>query len=224
MIRVSRTLPPRAIRECAAKWTADLLMANSPKERERILSNYRHPSIRGALDSMFHGKCAYCESKITHVSYAHIEHYRPKSKFPKLAFGWENLLLSCPVCNSSQHKGDKFPEADDGGPLLNPCEDAPEEHLSFLFDLHSFTASVYGVSARGQVTEQILGLNRPDLRTYRSGQVKRLAYIAAKARTDSTARRLLDEACADHAEYAAFARRIRADLVPAVSSHVDDNP
>jgi uncharacterized protein (TIGR02646 family) len=170
MIRVSRRSPPRVILEHGRQWTKLLLQAKTAKERKRILLKYGHASIRTALNYIFNGKCAYCESKIAQVSYAHIEHYRPKSKYPQLAFDWDNLLLSCSVCNSSHYKGDKFPGANEGGPLLNPCQDDPEEHLVFVFDRHLFVASIYGASARGRVSEQVLGLNRPDLRTYRSTQ------------------------------------------------------
>ncbi len=164
---------------------------------------------------MFHGKCAYCESKIRHVDYGHIEHFRPKSKpeSRSFAFEWGNLLLSCAVCNGAEHKGDRFPEAAAGGPLVNPCEDLPEEHFEFVFDFRARLATVIGTTVRGKTTEALLGLNRQDLRAYRSQQVMKLCVLSRFAENDPDARTLLEEASQDDAEYAAFAKALVAGHV-----------
>lgn len=208
MIRVTRLSKPAILVEKETEWLNALLRASTPGEKERALTKYRHRQIQEMLDRMFHGKCAYCESKIEHVSDAHIEHYRPKSKFADLTFDWENLLLACGKCNSTAHKGDHFPEANEDGPLLNPCLDAPEAHLRFEYNAVAKLASVYGTTPRGVTTETLLGLNRPDLRAYRSRQVQRLAFIAVRAQTDPEAQQLLTEAQREDAEYAAFAKSL----------------
>ncbi len=221
MIKVQRPAPPRALTRNAARWQTALRDARrrlaaakgSKAAAARALSlaqeKYRHAEVKQALVRVFHGKCAYCESKITHVDYGHIEHYRPKSRFPDLTFEWDNLLLACGICNGAEHKGDCFPEAADNGPLLNPCDDDPVAHLRFHFDPRTGLASVYGRTPRGRTTEQLLGLNRPDLRAFRSQDVKRLAALARFARTDPDAARLLAEARQDDAPYTAFARALR---------------
>ena len=208
MIAVNRSLKPAILREKEADWLAALRRVVTDAEKKRATNKYRHPQIKNALKILFHGKCAYCESKIEHVSDAHIEHYRPKSKYPELTFDWNNLLLACGKCNSARYKGGKFPGADANGPYINPCADDPEEHFQFVYDSKAKIASVYGITARGETTETDLGLNRPDLRTHRSVQIKRLAFIASKAKTDPVAQRLLDEAKQADAEYAAFARTL----------------
>jgi uncharacterized protein (TIGR02646 family) len=160
---------------------------------------------------MFHGKCAYCESKITHTDYGHIEHFRPKRGVngrPDIAFEWNNLLLACGVCNGAEHKSDHFPEADEGGPLINPCEDDPERHFEFHFDLVTRLASVYGKTHRGITTEKLLGLNRTALREYRSTRIRHLIALAQYACADPEAAKLLNEAKQSSAEYAAFARTL----------------
>ena len=90
-------------------------METAPNEavRDRVRNRYRHNQIQSALRKMFRGKCAYCESKIAHLSDPHIDHYRPKSSFPKLTFDWNNLILACGICNSARYKGDKFPDHND---------------------------------------------------------------------------------------------------------------
>jgi uncharacterized protein (TIGR02646 family) len=223
MIRISRDSAPAVLTRYAVKWKTALLNA-----RERLATarredkaaarravalaeeKYRHKQVKATLVNMFHGKCAYCESKITHVDYGHIEHYRPKSRFPDLTFEWTNLLFACCICNGAEHKGDRFPEETDNGPLVNPCDDEPAEHLHFQYDPESKLASVYGLTPRGETTEKLLGLNRHDLRKERSRQALRLAAIARFARNgDPEAARLLEEARQDDAPYAAFARGLR---------------
>jgi len=77
-------------------------------------SVYSQKSVRDALKIMFHGKCAYCESKITSIYNGDIEHFRPKGGYCNdssqpltkpgyywLAAEWENLLFACPFCNQT---------------------------------------------------------------------------------------------------------------------------
>jgi uncharacterized protein (TIGR02646 family) len=208
MIRVYRVSKPAILIRKEAEWRRTLLQAKTNDEQRRAASKYRHRQVREALEAMFHGKCAYCESQIVHVSDAHIEHYRPQSKFPHGTFDWDNLLLACGKCNSARYKGDSFPEVHEGGPLVNPCEDAPDAHLQFHYDAQTKLASVYGKTVRGETSEKLLGLNRGDLRHYRSRQITRLAALARLAAHDAEAQRLLDEARQDRAEYAAFARNL----------------
>ena len=206
MIAVTRALKPAILKQKEQGWLAALRRVVTKTEKENAADRYQHPEIKAALKAMFHSKCAYCESYIEHVSDSHIEHYRPKSKFPDLTFDWENLLLSCGKCNSTKYKGDRFPETSAGGPYINPCTDLPGDHFQFVYDVKAKLASVYGKTERGETTETGLGLNRPDLRTYRSKRLAMLLCLAQYAQTDPEAQHLLDEAKQDDAEYAAFAR------------------
>lgn len=212
MIRVERAPKPAVIEQNQVAWTLALLNAATKKDKTRAENKYRHLAIKRALALMFHGKCAYCESKIRHVDYGHIEHFRPKSKpeFRSLAFEWGNLFLSCAVCNGSEHKGDCFPEAAEGGPLVSPCEDFPEAHFEFIFDPRARLATVVGTTARGKMTETLLGLNRQYLRAYRSRLMMQLCVLSRCAENDPDAELLLEEACRDDAEYTAFARTLVA--------------
>ena len=75
-----------------------------------------------------------------------------------------------------------------------------------MYDPIAKLASVYGKTARGKITERDLGLNRADLRTYRSNQIEKLVCIARFAQIDTEAQKLLDEATWSNAEYVAIAR------------------
>jgi len=167
MIQIKRGTAPSKLSSNQKKWTNEFLNARTKKEQDHALVHYRDPTIKKALIKTFQGKCAYCESKVLHIDYGNIEHFRPKSwaSFKHLAFDWDNLLLSCSVCNGSAYKGTKFPDQSHNGPLLNPCTDNPASHLRFLYDAASGVASVLHKTSRGETSIKCYGLNRPDLRT-----------------------------------------------------------
>lgn len=220
MISIRRTAKPAILVNKEQAWQKALLQAKTKAEKEKALARYNHKEIRDALESLFQGKCAYCESQIKHVSFSHIEHYRPTSKRPDLAFHWENLLLACGRCNQEPYKADNFPEVTEGGPIINPCDDDPDAHFSFHYEPRAQIASVYGITQRGITSESVLGLNRPALRKHRSSSVKVLMYLKVRAASDPVASQLLLEAAQDNAEYAAFARALlKADLSESGGDH-----
>jgi uncharacterized protein (TIGR02646 family) len=112
---------------------------------------YKNPKIKSKLTELFHGKCAYCDTSLIHITAGDIEHFRPKSTYWWwLASDWDNLLFACEKCNRSG-KNDAFPLLNDAKPisqyddpktlaeednklrlLLNPCKENPE--LFFDYD------------------------------------------------------------------------------------------
>ena len=160
MISVARTPEPFALRKNKKSWLRALNAAATPAEVRAAEGKYRNPSVKSALIAMFHGKCAYCESSILHIDYGDIEHFRPKglAAYRKLIFNWDNLLLSCGVCNGSGYKGDRFPGKAKGGPIINPCQEDPSDHLEFIYDAVARVATVVCKTKRGRVTKDLLGL------------------------------------------------------------------
>lgn len=81
---------------------------------------YGHEEVKQALIHIQDYKCCFCESKIGHVSYGDVEHFRPKAGWVQdteaqnrpgyywLAYDWDNLLLSCQLCNQ-RYKKNLFP-------------------------------------------------------------------------------------------------------------------
>jgi 5-methylcytosine-specific restriction endonuclease McrA len=72
---------------------------------------------RWLLDRVFHGKCAYCESKLVVTDYGDADHYRPKARVKAvpdhtgyfwIAYDWRNLIPCCKHCNTGG-KSDSFP-------------------------------------------------------------------------------------------------------------------
>jgi uncharacterized protein (TIGR02646 family) len=158
------------------------------RQRRFEFHAFNNREVKKALTELFHGKCAYCEAKVTATGPVDIEMYRPKGgvvESPEhpgywwLAMVWDNLLASCADCNRVRDhdgvklgKANRFPlddestrafnPSDDLGReaplLLDPCTDFPEEHL--VFDAQG---TVVSDTKRGQTTITVLGLNRPAL-------------------------------------------------------------
>ena len=75
--------------------------------------------IRAALVQDFGTVCGYCEQSCRRPSATHdgrneetIDHFRPRSGFPKLWLDWLNLVYACRRCNKA--KDNKWPAPDDG--------------------------------------------------------------------------------------------------------------
>ena len=80
----------------------------------------------------------------------------------ELTFEWNNLLLSCDICNDIGHKGNRFPLDTNGNPLLLDPTDGvtnPTVHLEFFWDPVTKLASVYGRDERGKTVEEVFDLN-----------------------------------------------------------------
>jgi flagellum-specific peptidoglycan hydrolase FlgJ len=119
----------------------------------------------------------YCEGKFEHNSYSHVEHIKPKAKFPELKFSWDNLGFSCQVCNTN--KGEKYNETT---PFIDPYSENPEDYIVFLL----FYLFPKQGSEQGEYTIKELDLNRPNLIERRKERIDKLnVMINATYRTSS---------------------------------------
>lgn len=112
---VDRLVEPRALSDANSRASRELarnreLLRKSGAQGKAKLrfSLYRDETVRFALESLFFGKCAYCESKYWAMAPVDIEHFRPKGSVDGeeghvgywwLAASWNNLLPSCIDCN-----------------------------------------------------------------------------------------------------------------------------
>jgi len=84
---------------------------------------YSDKDVKDKLIALQYFKCCFCESKIGHISFGDVEHFRPKAGWVQnyerpnvpgyywLAYEWDNLLLSCQLCNQ-RYKKNFFPLLD----------------------------------------------------------------------------------------------------------------
>ncbi len=125
------------------------------------------------LERVFFGICAYCEE----FTPGEVDHFRPKSKFPRLVYSWSNWLFACHDCN--QAKSDTWPTIGFVDPCATSVSDRPE--LYFTFDtLTGFIKPHESLDARrremAEATIRELGLN--DFHHMRK-RVERLVLLSA---------------------------------------------
>ena len=121
-------------------------------------------------------RCMYCVD--SHG--CDIEHFRPKARYPKRAFQWDNLLLCCTECG--RFKGDQYPMANHRPLLIDPTAEDPWLHLDFDPDTGNMVArwdqQANDWSAKGVKTIEVLRLDRREaLEVVYKATFKRLCRI-----------------------------------------------
>lgn len=210
MIKLNKTPEPAILIENGERWLKGLKdkMASGEPLTNAEKSRYRHPEIKAALKVETHGKCAYCESKLLHITYGDVEHISPKSQDIDSIFKWSNLTLACDACNTN--KGDS-------SDIVDPYQDEPDLYFRFLGPM------VYANPnrAKGVMTHTILKLNRLELI---EGRIRRLKAISSILSTieavdnsdlkDTLIKDLFDNEASDENEYAAVVRSFLAVVGP----------
>lgn len=121
-----------------------------------VLSRFMRDINRTLLEEFDH-RCGYCHSPVGITDYGSVDHFYPKYRFPERAFDWENIVLSCNVCNVA--KRDQFPTDAHGNPLLiNPRVDESDEHLKLEDD-----GTLVGLTPKGVASIKTIHLNRAAL-------------------------------------------------------------
>lgn len=163
MRNVTRPPIPPSLHKNAAKWRRELLAAlgaRNPDRRavDRLSKRYNRADVRDSLDQMYGDLCCYCEAPVGAVAFQRIEHRRPKARFPKQTFAWENLHLGCPKCN--QAKGDKWDNRDQ---ILDSVTDNPiDDHMTYRFRPPRGCVR-WPITQRGRTTIAHADLNRRKL-------------------------------------------------------------
>lgn len=116
---------------------------------------YKDEGVRAALERLFHGKCAYCESDYAAQAPVDIEHYRPKSGVEDapghmgywwLAMDWANLLPSCIDCNRRRYQLLPDPTSGALADLARSADTALKTGKETAFPVYAGTRA-FGLSA-----------------------------------------------------------------------------
>ena len=174
MRNVVRLEEPKLLKQKAARWTQDLLVAidaarrGNGKVSQTLWNRYNRKTVRERLKTMYSGLCCYCESRIGDVAHSNIEHRKPKHYFPESTFSWDNLHLACPKCNTA--KSDKW---DSDNEILDAVSDCPmSRHLTY--DVIGAAVTRTPITNRGAVTIDHADLNRHEL-----VQTRRKMFLSA---------------------------------------------
>ena len=185
-------------RDYCSSFDADRKAYKNGKDFKFNKRIYGHKNVKAKLLEAQFNKCCYCESKIRSTSSGDVEHYRPKvcsqqgrkqlKIYPGyywLVYDWDNLFVSCEICNRS-HKKNFFPLSNPDGrvrdhsgdlnkeiPLiLNPGGSKnPLEHICFHNELAK------GITKAGKTTVDMIGLNRHPLQESRLEKLDLLKHL-----------------------------------------------
>ena len=148
MHKVLRNEPPKELDEKNIDFNKQTL--HSKEEITNAWNSFTRSSLKQKtleqLNLMFKGCCAYCEGYYRDTSFSHIDHFKPKSIYPNLMFDYNNMNLSCTICNQSKS------DIDDDR-LINPTIDEPSKHLQYR------TYMLYPLDERGRFTIETFKLN-----------------------------------------------------------------
>jgi len=146
---------------------------------ERQWNNFRRrnagQAVWATLANAFHTKCAFCER----VNAKTLDHYRPKERYPKKMFRWNNLLLCCSDCNRAKGSEIRF---HNGIPLLlDPTRDDPLDF--FEWDVVTGALGALAKPARAHRATHTIGqldLNDQPLQGERAEKLKSVVYLLAR--------------------------------------------
>ena len=107
--------------DAVKKRVEELILQDASLEKFKFpYERYSEREVVESLREMFHGKCAYCESRYAGTQPMDVEHWRPKGEIRDqdqepikpgyywLAADWENLLPSCIDCNRGRTQFDQL--------------------------------------------------------------------------------------------------------------------
>ena len=179
MIKLYKLEEPQLLKDNKQSWTSEYIKLKSSNASvpDNLKFKYRHPMIKSQIKKETHDKCAYCESKVSHVCPGDVEHILPKKHCQDLIFEWRNLTLSCEQCNRTR-KNDYYNPQE---PLINPYVDNPAEHLMALGPMIFHRPG----DKKGELTEKIIELNRKELIERRKERLESLINLADKWANES---------------------------------------
>lgn len=163
-----------------------------PKEAATPSAQTTYQGWKGELAVEARHQCVYCcisEAGFGGFRNFHVEHFRPKSRFPALEIAYLNLFYACAVCNA--FKLNDWPsdaEESSAACYLDPSK----VDYSTLFDVDHSRGVVTAKCVAAMYLEHRLHLNRPQLavaRRYRH-LFQRLAVLNRTLRAGLSSERV----------------------------------
>ena len=122
------------------------------------------------LRERFHQKCGYCERRFEPVGelQSSVDHFRPRSRFPRLVYDWDNWVSSCQRCNFA--KADQWPDTGYVDPCAVDLLERPEERFDYVpltGEIVPKSGLTHSARHKAQSTIDDIGLNETRLRETR---------------------------------------------------------
>lgn len=194
MIKINKDfeqIPASLLSPLTKKRLKEIIDNQGYKQEAIYRTRYAHRDIKEALESIYHHKCAFCETKSEVLEVEHFRNKAGENAYYWLVYSWDNLLLACKMCNSykssqfeilgervafdvkdvqSIHSlGDKYDEQEQPK-LINPEKEAIEDILIFKQD-----GTITSSDERIQYTIKTCQLNRKKLKNKRKRVYDKLA-------------------------------------------------
>ena len=163
MKHCTRSPCPQWLEEHWEEWGAEYARrrADNPQYRfawkqwKGLKTNHR---LLPLLKAMTQDHCAYCDCSMETGTDQTIDHFKPKARFPKEAYRWQNLYLCCRQCQEKDD--DHFREN-----LLRPDEEGYSFERYFTYKYQDGKIAVNlsadeDVQRRAQLTIDYLKLNK----------------------------------------------------------------
>ncbi|MCE2457497.1 MAG: HNH endonuclease [Dehalococcoidia bacterium] len=138
--------------------------------------------FRSRLGECSYGMCWYCERRCDSAAEvgdraATLDHFRPLSRFPSLAYDWSNWVFSCRRCNVD-NKQDLWPDSGYVDPAAADVLQRPEHYFDYDMRTHEVVPRndlTGNERQRAFDTIHDLGLNKIDVIFYRGRWIRQLA-------------------------------------------------
>ena len=175
---IDRGPEPSNIQEYANRYTQEWIDHSQNRAEKRPESHWG--DFRNLLAECSRNVCWYCERlcqrDVEDIGKSPtVDHFRPLSLFPKLAYEWTNWIFSCHRCNVD-NKDDAWPPSGYVDPSTADEQERPEQYFDYDSDTGMITPRA-GLSAeartRAMRTIDDLGLNKIDVRSYRLDWTRR---------------------------------------------------
>lgn len=211
MIRTIRVKEPALFKSNEIKEYKNILSAHfSQPVKQRSQSKFPINNLQNKLKSILpdllkktNNKCAYCESELN-LSSATIDHFRPhyvaadrngkisSEHYWWLTFNWNNLIPACQECNTTKknyfptyrqratvrYSGKETLYNKEYPVFIDPDFENPETY--FYYDRKG---NILTETERGQITIDLLGLNRTELVRSRKLVAVELDYTLEELKT-----------------------------------------
>jgi uncharacterized protein (TIGR02646 family) len=144
------------------------------QRKEKPPRQKKYQNYKTFLRKDFLYRCAYClihEAHYGGLRNFHVDHFRPKKRFPRLSLAYKNLYYACGLCNT--FKGDAWPsesESEAGFRFVDPCAENP---YAIHFAEDEADGSLRALTDPGRYSWAHLRLDRGQLRSHRRRQAEK---------------------------------------------------
>lgn len=177
---IDRGPEPSGVAGYARQFTQGWVDHFCHKIRGRPTDSYWR-EFRAALGMRSSGLCWYCERRCQRDAEvggrkATVDHFKPLSCSPKLAYEWTNWVFSCSRCNGDYKKNKWCPLG-----YVDPATSVEQERPDWNFDYDMLTGEIIphprlksDAEAEKKAEDTIfdLGLNLIDIRYYRFQEIR----------------------------------------------------